>query len=194
MKVSCIRHGITADNVQGIFRGLGGSGLTEEQGEELDSIAFDGSAYDAVYCSPSARCKETAQGLGLSSFLEDPRLVERNFGVFDGRSVPECQQAFPDEFVAFQRLEADFVIPGGESRAQHLERILSWLRDVSSVDENVLAVTHGGTIDFLYRLGTDHDLHGGDHLFAGPNVGLSVFEVLWPDVTLVTYGEALVGR
>jgi broad specificity phosphatase PhoE len=90
-------------------------------------------------------------------------------------------------------LTADFVIPGGESRAQHLERVVSWLREVSEGHRNVLAVTHGGTIDFLFRLGTGRPLHGGDQVFAGPPAALSVFAVSWPTVEVLMHGRPLAG-
>lgn len=192
MKVSCLRHGITALNVQGVFSGAGGEGLTREQRSELDSIDFDTTGFDVVYCSPAARCKETAECLGLPPHVEDSRLAERHFGIFDGHTPEECGRIYAVEFVAFQRLDAEFVIPGGESRAQHLERVMSWLREVCEVHHHVLAVTHGGTIDFLFRLGTGRVVHGGNQVFAGPNAALSVFDVSWPDVTVVTHGQVLV--
>jgi broad specificity phosphatase PhoE len=60
MKVSCLRHGVTSHNLRGVFRGVGGEGLTPAQRVELRSIDFDASGFDAVYCSPAARCKESA--------------------------------------------------------------------------------------------------------------------------------------
>ncbi len=51
-----------------------------------------------------------------------------------------------------------------------------------------------GTIDFLFRLGTGRDAHGSSKVFAGPNATLSVFEVAWPEVALLTHGEVLGAR
>ena len=190
MRVSCLRHGVTELNVRGVFSGIGEEGLTEDQRRDLGAIQFDASGFDAVYCSPAPRCKETARSLRLPQHIEEPRLAERHFGIFEGLTVEQCRQFHPAEFEAFQRLDANFAIPGGESRAQHLERVVEWLSEVSDY-RHVLAVTHGGTIDFLYRLGTDVAVHGGDQLFAGPNAALSEFEVSWPAVSLLEHGVTL---
>jgi broad specificity phosphatase PhoE len=153
-------------------------------------MRFDAAEFDAIYTSPAARCRETASALGIEGYRVDPRLAERHFGIFDGRSVAECKELYPREFDAFTRLDGDFVIPGGESRVQHLDRIAAWLRDVAA-HANVLAFTHGGTIDFLYRLGTSRAEHGGPEVFAGPNAAISEFEVVWPEIAVVRHGVAL---
>ena len=104
----------------------------------------------------------------------------------------ECRRRYPAEFEAFRTLSADFAIPRGESRAQHLERVMAWLREVSEAHEKVLAVTHGGTIDFFFRLGTGRAVHGGDQVFAGPPAALSVFAVSWPTIDVLSHGEPLI--
>ncbi len=191
MRVSCLRHGVTALNARGVFSGVGEEGLTEDQRRDLSAIDFDATGFDAVYCSPAPRCKETAQCLRLPHHIEEPRLAERHFGIFEGLTAEQCRRTYPAEFEAFQRLDADYTIPGGESRAEHLGRVVEWLREVS-IYPHVLAVTHGGTIDFLFRLGTDGVVHGGDQVVAGPNSALSVFEVSWPVVSVVEHGVPLV--
>ena len=181
---------MTALNAQGVFSGIGEEGLTEDQRRDFRAIDFDATGFDAVYCSPAPRCKETAQCLGLPHHSEEPRLAERHFGIFEGLTVEQCRRLYPAEFEAFLRLDAAFIVPGGESRAQHLERVVEWLGEVS-IYRRVLAVTHGGTIDFLFRLGTGKVVHGGDEVFAGPNAALSVFEVSWPVVSVVEHGVTL---
>ena len=190
MKVSCIRHGVTELNARGVFSGWGEEGITPAQRLALGSVRFDAAEFDAVFSSPAARCRETASALGIEGYRVDPRLAERHFGIFDGRTVAACRGLYPDEFESFRRLDADFVIPGGESRKQHLERISAWLQDVAA-HASVLAFTHGGTIDFLYRLGTNRAAHGGTEVFAGPNAAISEFEVVWPRISVIRHGASL---
>jgi len=57
--------------------------------------------------------------------------------------------------------------------------------------ERVLAVTHGGTMDFLYRMGAGHPMHGGDAIFGGENLSRSSFRVEWPAVELLAFNEPL---
>lgn len=159
MRVSCVRHGVTELNARGVFSSMGREGLTERQRRDLAAVEFDASDFDAVYCSPAKRCRETAATLGVHDLILEPRLAEQDFGVFDGMTADQCRRTYASEFEAVRLLDADFVIPGGESRAQHLDRVLAWLRDVVH-HQHVLAATHGGTIDFLYRLGAGEPLHG----------------------------------
>ena len=102
----------------------------------------------------------------------------------------ECKQQYPNDFSRFMSFDGNFIIPNGESRAHHFERLCSWLRDISTFS-NVLAITHGGSIDFLYRLGTNIPLHGGDRIFSSNNATLSIFEVNFPDVRLIDYSAPL---
>ena len=55
MKVSCLRHGLTALNARGVFSGIGEEGLTEDQVRDFSAIDFDATGFDAVYCSPAPR-------------------------------------------------------------------------------------------------------------------------------------------
>jgi len=191
MEVHCLRHGQTIENIKGIFHGASDSTLTVEQRVALTRVRFDASPYDAIYCSPLSRCCETAQALGIMRWRTDARIAERNLGIFEGYSGPECEQRFPEEFRAFKRFDADYQIPSGESRAQNLARVLEWLRE-AGMYQRVLAITHGGTIDFLYRLGRGIDLHGGAEIFSSSNASLSIFSVQWPRVELIAYDRRLV--
>lgn len=184
LELHLVRHGLTPLNAAGVFSGWGDEGLTPLQEEQLLALDFDAGSYDAVYTSPAFRCRETARCLGLSEWVEDPRIAERHFGVFDGLTVARVRETYPEEFARFRALDADFVIPGGESRAQHLMRVRAWLADITDA-ERVLAITHGGVIDFLYRIGSGLPLHGGDTVFAGSNAALSVFEMRGGEVCRV---------
>jgi hypothetical protein len=58
----------------------------------------------------------------------------------------------------------------------------------------VLEITHGGTIDFLYRMATAQPLHGGNRIFAGSHVALSRFELEYPALRLITFAVSLERR
>ena len=184
MHVHCLRHGETENNLSGRFHGTSDESLTDPQKEILLASQLDISVYDAIYCSPLPRCIETAECLRISHFLVDTRLKERKFGIFEGLTAAECKQQYPYDFSRFMSFDGNFIIPNGESRVHHFERLCSWLRDISTFS-NVLAITHGGSIDFLYRLGTNIPLHGGDRIFSSNNATLSIFEVNFPDVRLI---------
>ena len=190
MKLTCLRHGLTPLNAAHRFNGTIQEGITTEQRSTLKAVLFDDSRFDVVYSSHLLRCIETAQALRIKPRIVDPRLAERDLGVFQGLTASECSERYPDAWASFLRLDADFRIPDGESRAEHLNRVMAWLEEAAQ-HAQVLAITHGGTIDFLYRLGTNQPLHGGTDIFGGENASLTSFTVEWPKVSLESYSVAL---
>ena len=57
----------------------------------------------------------------------------------------------------------------------------------------MLAVTHGGVIDFIYRMASGHPIHGGEDIFGGENLGLTAFELTWPEIRLLAFSTELPG-
>ena len=176
MQLDIIRHGLTVSNQAHRFNDSDDDPLAEP----VTGVTIDPLAYDQVFVSPALRCQETARGLGLTIWRDEPRLLERRLGVFQGLTPDQCREQHGPAFTAFQAFDADFVIPGGESRAQHFQRIGHWLGEVAtSGARHVLAVSHGGVVDFLHRLGLGLPLHGGATIFGGDNLGRSRLE--WVD-------------
>jgi broad specificity phosphatase PhoE len=192
MILHCIRHGATPSNLAGRFNDAEDEPIDASAAQVLKTLAIGAEAYDRVYVSPMRRCIETAEHLGLRDWTLEPRIAERGLGVFQGLTPNECQALYAEPFDAFQRLEAEPAIPQGESRGAHLARVKAWLEDISrSGSDRVLAITHGGVIDFLYRLSGAHPIHGGERIFGGENLALSSFEIDWPKVRLLAFSEAL---
>jgi probable phosphoglycerate mutase len=189
-----IRHGLTPSNLGHRFNDSPDEPLTEEAHAAMRTISVEAADYDSVYVSSMTRALQTAEGLGLRRVIIDPRLCERGLGVFQGLTAMECRERHGDAFARFLAYDAEFCIPEGESRRDHLARVLSWLEAAaSSGARRVLAITHGGTIDFLYRMAVGHPLHGGGTIFGSENLNRSSFQVDWPQVTLVRFDEPLTG-
>lgn len=174
MELHCIRHGVTTKNISGRFNGWIDDSIIAEEAKFLQKRKFDTSSYDAIYCSPMKRCIETAQALAIDSWIEDARIKERNLGIFEGKTPRECELLFSDEFGKFKILDENYKMPKGESRKQNLDRVMSWIKELRDFNK-VLAITHGGTIDFLYRMASGTALHGGETIFTGKNAAISMF-------------------
>jgi len=158
----------------------------------LGAVDFDSSGYDAVFCSPLRRCVETAARLGITDWVLEPRIAERKFGVLEGLTQDECRARLPVEFAAFRAFDQYYVVPEGESRGEHHARMIDWVQSVEGKFGNVLAITHGGMIDFLYRLGSGeplYDFEGG--IKAGSHATLSRFEIQWPRVHTIAFDVEL---
>jgi broad specificity phosphatase PhoE len=150
-RVFLARHGQTAYNHEGRFQGqlpvpLDATG--REQAGELAELAA-GHGFEALWCSPLLRARETADIVAARIGLEpheDPRLMETDAGDWTNRSFADVQAEAPDAFAAFAGGEPDFAFPGGESFAQQGIRVAAALAGVEQGALPALVVCHGGVI------------------------------------------------
>jgi broad specificity phosphatase PhoE len=105
-----------------------------------------------VVCSPYRRARETAEvafaSLGLDVDL-DERLRERDLGRFDGLTGRGIRARFPDESERRRRIgKFYYTPPGGESWADVVLRVRSFLRDLADVGDGrrVWLVSHQAVI------------------------------------------------
>jgi broad specificity phosphatase PhoE len=191
MYLDVIRHGATSSTQGHRFNDHEHEPLAHEALTSLVGVDFDASKYDRVDASSLRRAVQTAEGLGLTGFMRDARLSERGLGIFRGLTAAQCLHRHREDFEAFNAFEADYCIPGGESRGAHLARVLAWLDDVrKSGAGHALAVTHGGVLDFLRRLGTGEPIHGGA-FNGGGLLALSRFDIIGPRLRLISFAEPL---
>ena len=153
-----IRHGETAWNAEHRIQGrldvpLSTTGMWQT-GRLAQRLA--GEAIDAVVASDLARAWMTGQPLadarGLAMIAE-PRLRERAFGLFEGKTIEEIAAAHPEELSAWRARDVHWRIPGGESGAEFIARVLEALHEVAAAHagRTVAVVTHGGVLDVVYR-------------------------------------------
>ena len=153
-----IRHGETAWNAEHRIQGrldvpLSTTGVWQT-GRLAQRLADE--AIDSVISSDLARAWMTgaplADARGLAMVAE-PRLRERAFGIFEGKTLDEIAAEHPDELVAWRSRDVDWRIPGGESGAEFIDRVLSALHEIAAeyAGRSVAVVTHGGVLDVVYR-------------------------------------------
>ena len=111
----------------------------------------------AVYSSDLLRTRQTAEpiarALGMPLVVE-PGLRERSYGLLEGRTHDELRRDHPEVYQRWRAREPDFVPSGGESlRALHVrvERQIRLLAQ-KHAHQTVVAVTHGGVLDCIYRI------------------------------------------
>lgn len=153
-----IRHGETAWNAEHRIQGLLDVPLSATGVWQAARLAerLAGEPIDAIFASDLARAWLTAQPLGQRLGLEiiaEPRLRERNFGSFQGHTVDEIAQRWPDDFHAWRARDPAWAMPGGESGHAFITRVLAGLQDltVAQVDRTIAVITHGGVLDVVYR-------------------------------------------
>lgn len=111
---------------------------------------------DLVYSSPLQRTVSTAElALPGRELLLEPRLMELNFGRFEGKTMAENQQ----DPAWLQWMAEPFytAAPEGESYAELRRRAVAWMNELPD-EGHVVAFTHSGTIQMLlsHCLGLEH--------------------------------------
>ncbi|GIZ11663.1 alpha-ribazole phosphatase family protein [Pseudomonas sp. NCCP-436] len=112
-----------------------------------------------VWSSPSQRCRALADAL-LVPYRVDPRLMELNFGLWEGRTWAELDSPQARHWADHWQSAAP---PGGESLPELLARLQSFLGSIPHSD--VLLITHAGPIRALHHLVVGESL---DKAFARP--------------------------
>ncbi len=164
-----IRHGQTDWNV--IRRKQGqtnvplnnfGREQAKRNGIELKKILTkDLSAYDFV-SSPLCRTRETMEivrtelGLAAKGYRTDERLMEINYGKWQGNTWDELRQKVPEQVHARFTDPWNTTAPEGENYAQLSSRTLDWL---SEIRQDTIVVGHGGINRCLRGFLEGHEPH-----------------------------------
>merc|ERR1711973_978864 len=108
LELTVIRHGQTDWNAQGLLQGITDIPLNTngKRQARLAGLWLKGQSYDTVYSSPLSRTLDTAKILMEHSMVwidaiqgkeveinQEPALIERNFGVFEGKPFDDLVEA-----------------------------------------------------------------------------------------------------
>jgi broad specificity phosphatase PhoE len=109
-----------------------------------------------IYASPMLRTRQTARALRLEDPILDPRLMEQNWGVWEGLTRDEILSRHgADAFVEAGSERGEAFRPGnGESTGELHARVVSFLRAVALQDSDAVAVAHLGVLRAAYTLAT----------------------------------------
>lgn len=148
-----IRHGESIANKEHFFAGQTNIQLTElgVKQAEVAANAMKNEHIDKVYSSTLDRAYYTALPFALDRGLSVTKvheLIERNCGVWTGKTIDEVNAMYPDERVLFNEGNLDFSITDGESSRDMIKRVGRALDKIASENEGltVLIACHGGII------------------------------------------------
>lgn len=155
-RLGLLRHGPTAWNAEHRLQGRSEVPLLPEARSELTSARLPAAFADAVWhTSPLGRARETAWLLGGTAARIEPRLIEMNFGSYEGRRLDELRLEFGEEMRRNEARGLDFQPPGGESPRQVQERLTPWLQACAAAGGDHLAITHKAVIRAVLALAFD---------------------------------------
>ncbi len=155
-----IRHGETQGQSSIRYYGRTDLALDERGRAQMRAAAhaLKDEFFTRVFASNMCRATEGARiiaGDGIP-IVEIDEFVEIDFGRFEGLTLEEIREAYPEEFVRWRRmrLEAGYQYPGGESGGAFRTRIISgmermfgfWREGSGEFKGNALLVAHRGVI------------------------------------------------
>lgn len=142
-----MRHGQTEWNVTGKLNSTTDIGLSQQGREAVMALQepFAHLQIDRVFASPLRRAVETANLAVPGCQLEtDARLVEVDFGPFEGKAPCDFAGTPLDEAFRQWRLEENPVIPeDAEDFEQAAQRAQAFLDDIQQFEGATLIVSHG---------------------------------------------------
>jgi broad specificity phosphatase PhoE len=110
--------------------------------------------------SPLRRARETAALLTMAPVKVDPRLIEMDWGAFEGRTLTDLRADDPAGMAANEARGLDFRPPGGESPREVAGRFRSLAVELADGSTPVVAVTHRGVVRAALALATGWTMAG----------------------------------
>jgi len=103
-----------------------------------------------IVSSPARRALETATAIadatGLGPVEVDPRWLEADVGIAEGRTFAELERLAPDLARALAGGASDIDWPDGETAASLAGRVASAWHDLVGAGRDAIVVAHGGPI------------------------------------------------
>ena len=164
MRLLLLRHARTAWNADGRMQGSSDVDL-DDAGRAQAALAgsaiadLAGASPVTVISSDLRRARVTAAavalavGVGVDAVVEvdlDPRLRERDFGPWEGLTLPEIEAGWPEPFAAWRRGEEPGL--GVETRAAVADRMAAACAHAvqeAPADGLLVLVSHGGSLATL---------------------------------------------
>jgi probable phosphoglycerate mutase len=153
MRIAFLRHGPTSWNAEGRIQGhtdipLSDAGLTRMRGLRLPQDF----AHARIFSSPSIRARQTAAALGLVEPALDARLMEQNWGRWEGLTMAEIRARDGEDCFDRAGLKHEFRPPGGESTAELMARVAAFMAETARERHDAVAVAHFGVLRAAYTL------------------------------------------
>jgi probable phosphoglycerate mutase len=159
LRIALIRHGPTDWNAQKRVQGRIDMPLSAEGRAKMAQL-LPPAGFEAArpYCSPQLRAQQTVALLGFENPTLDARLVEQNWGTWEGLTREEMLARDGNDAFTRAGRRLSFRPPGGESTGELQARVQSFLADAAKLPQDAVAVTHMGVLRTAYALATGWDM------------------------------------
>ena len=180
-RICFIRHGETDWNVEKRIQGQIDIALNETGRAQAMAAAFNAAHHNftAVYSSDLMRAHETACAVAEGRSLEVVKLEvlrERHYGIFQEIKAVDGETLYPEAFAHYKARDFHYDFETGESMEVFAQRVGEAVRYLTRhhTGQTIVAVTHAGVLDIIYRKATGRPLHTPRD-FVIPNCALNWF-------------------
>lgn len=155
MRIILARHGQTNWNIEKRWQGNQDIRLNDRGIKQAQMLCkrVEDFQIDRIYTSPLLRAKKTAEIVNTKLNIEliiDNDLREISFGDWEGHTLYELEEKFPEDFKKWDAIENANVGFGVESYGHLQNRAYETLRKISCIKaETILIITHGTWIRAL---------------------------------------------
>jgi alpha-ribazole phosphatase len=161
MHIYLVRHGRTT--APDAYNGSTDIALSPEGMNQArrSALRLSSVSFDACYCSPLQRCRDTFQLLDVTieATIAD-ELREIDFGHWEGLTLAQIAERDKANLDRWQQQRGRFSFPGGEGIEPFSRRVADWFDQLATRGhQRVLVVTHAGVIRraLCHLLGLGHD-------------------------------------
>ena len=156
-RLALLRHADTAWSAAGRIQGRADVPILPQPKLAPEKNSFTGFR---IVTSPLSRCVQTAALLGAPDAAREPRIIEMDWGEWQGRTLAELREELGMAMAENEARGLDFRPSGGETPREVVERIKPWLRELAAAAIDTLAVTHRGVIRAVLAEATGWDMRG----------------------------------
>lgn len=153
MRIHFVRHGETDFNAASIYQGHTDTHLSVLGRSQAAAVGerFRDMTVDVVYSSDLSRASETGHAIADHHGLEVQEisgLRECSFGEWEGLSVTEIREQYPELYRNYIRDSFTYRAPGGERLEKLQDRVVRAVNEIAErhTDDEVVVATHGGPI------------------------------------------------
>lgn len=160
-----IRHGETPWTITSQHTGKTDISLTKKGEAQAAALKhkIDAYRFDAVFCSPLKRARQTCDQLGLLEKAHISNLiVEWDYGDYEGKTSKEIHETKPDWNLFKQGA------PNGETPEAMTHRVKQFLSKISSFEGKIAIVSHGHFLRSLAMVFLNIPLEYGAKLDLSP--------------------------
>jgi alpha-ribazole phosphatase len=146
-----VRHGELVTSKEWRYVGQMDVELNETGKKQIQNLSsrLSSEQIEMIFSSDLTRTIESAEIIGNKlEIINEPisELREINLGVWEGLTLEEIEESFPEDLVKRSEDIKDFRIINGESFSDVKERVIPKLKDIieGNVSKRILVIAHGG--------------------------------------------------